>query len=64
MLNIGGKQGEIVSRGEGNTSQVAGINVKKMQCGGEKGDEIFTMRMEGVYKKPLAIQIREGVKLR
>ena len=33
------------------------------QHGGEKGDEIFTMRMEGGYKKPLARQIREGVEI-
>ena len=30
---------------------------------GEMGDEIFTMRMEGTFRKPLARQIREGVEI-
>ena len=30
---------------------------------GEKGEEIFTMKMEKGFKKPLARQIREGVEI-
>ena len=30
---------------------------------GLRGDEIFTMRMEKVFRKPLARQIREGVEI-
>ena len=29
----------------------------------EKSDNIFTMRREGTFKKPLARQIREGVEI-
>ena len=31
--------------------------------GGEKGEEIFSMKMEAGFKKPLARQIKEGVEI-
>ena len=31
--------------------------------GGEGGEELFTMKMEASFKKPLARQIREGVEI-
>ena len=68
---MGGNRQGLFLNGRGTPEGVSGQ--KRGQCtmetpgdehrGEDKGDEIFSMKMEKSFKKPLARQVREGVEI-